>query len=260
MRGVVTSLRCATTTLLVTSPACKSSRRLTEIFVTSSGWLCMAFMSFGWLWVAFMSFGWDIASRWVIRMTYCTGNALQWRHNGRDNVSITSLTIVFSTVCSDADQIKHQSSASLAFVWGIYVNSPHKCFHLMTSSWIQLTDAYDSLLEPVRILAFRITGLLWRSPHLTRLLAVGFFVILNKLLNHNWGTGDFRRHVAHVTSPPFHILKQYHYVRRMKISGNGTAVIFMKRHLFQHHCHFDNFRISQWRTILQIVNISVSLI
>ena len=29
---------------------------------------------------------------------------------------ITSLTIVYSTVYSDADQIKHQSSASLAFV------------------------------------------------------------------------------------------------------------------------------------------------
>ena len=42
---------------------------------------------------------------------------------------ITSLTIVYSTVYSDADQRKHQSFASLAFVWGIHrgpVNSPHK--------------------------------------------------------------------------------------------------------------------------------------
>ena len=42
---------------------------------------------------------------------------------------ITSLTIVYSTVYSDADQRKHQSSASLACVWGIHrwpVNSPHK--------------------------------------------------------------------------------------------------------------------------------------
>ena len=41
---------------------------------------------------------------------------------------ITSLTIVCSTVCSGADQRKHQSSASLAFVLGIHwrpVNSPH---------------------------------------------------------------------------------------------------------------------------------------
>ena len=56
---------------------------------------------------------------------------------------ITSLTVVYSTVYSDADQSKHQSSASLAFVWGIHRDRwiPRtkgqlrgKCFHLMTSS------------------------------------------------------------------------------------------------------------------------------
>ena len=42
---------------------------------------------------------------------------------------ITSLTIVYSIVYSGPDQRKYQSSASLAFVWGIHrgsVNSPHK--------------------------------------------------------------------------------------------------------------------------------------
>ena len=42
---------------------------------------------------------------------------------------ITSLTIVYSTVYSDVDQSKHQSSASLAIVWKIHrgpVNYPHK--------------------------------------------------------------------------------------------------------------------------------------
>ena len=42
---------------------------------------------------------------------------------------ITSFTIVYSTVYSAADQRKHQSSVSLAFVWEIHrrpVNSPHK--------------------------------------------------------------------------------------------------------------------------------------
>ena len=57
---------------------------------------------------------------------------------------ITSLTIVYSIVYSDADQRKYQSSASLAFVRVIHrgpVNSPHKCpvtrkcFRIMTSSW-----------------------------------------------------------------------------------------------------------------------------
>ena len=58
---------------------------------------------------------------------------------------ITSVTVVYSTVYSDADQRKHQSSASLAFVWGIHrdrwiprtnVQLRGKCFHLMTSSCI----------------------------------------------------------------------------------------------------------------------------
>ena len=41
---------------------------------------------------------------------------------------ITSLTILHSTVYSDADQRKHQSSAYLPFVWGIHrgpINAPH---------------------------------------------------------------------------------------------------------------------------------------
>ena len=60
---------------------------------------------------------------------------------------ITSLTVVYSTVYSGADQGKHQSSASLAFVWGIHRDwwIPRtkgqlrgKCLHLMTSSWVFL--------------------------------------------------------------------------------------------------------------------------
>ena len=42
---------------------------------------------------------------------------------------ITGVSIVYSTVCSSADQRKHQNSASLAFVRGIHrwpVNSSHK--------------------------------------------------------------------------------------------------------------------------------------
>ena len=60
---------------------------------------------------------------------------------------ITGLAIVYSTIYSGADQRKHQSSASLAFVRGIHrwpVNSPHKgpvtrkWFHLMTSSFMEI--------------------------------------------------------------------------------------------------------------------------
>ena len=56
-----------------------------------------------------------------------------WRYNdvimGMIASQITSLTIVYSIVYSDADQRKHQNSTSLAFVRGIHrgpVNSPYK--------------------------------------------------------------------------------------------------------------------------------------
>ena len=48
---------------------------------------------------------------------------------GSIDSQITSLTIVYSSVNSSADQRKHQSSVSLAFVRGIHrepVNSLHK--------------------------------------------------------------------------------------------------------------------------------------
>ena len=66
--------------------------------------------------------------KWIHRLTNGLSTEsscpLHWRHYGHD----TSLTIVYSTVYSDADQRKYQSSASLAFVRGIHrrpVNSPH---------------------------------------------------------------------------------------------------------------------------------------
>ena len=45
------------------------------------------------------------------------------------NLAAPPTPCVYSTVYSGVDQRKHQSSASLAFVWGIHrgsVNSPHK--------------------------------------------------------------------------------------------------------------------------------------
>ena len=64
---------------------------------------------------------------------WCRGRNIQWHYNdvimGAIASQITSLTIVYSTFYSGADQRKHQSSASLVFVCGIQrwpVNSPHK--------------------------------------------------------------------------------------------------------------------------------------
>ena len=56
--------------------------------------------------------------------------ALQWCHNGHDSLkSPASRLFTQSFIYSNADQRKHQSSASLAFVRGIHrgpVNSLHK--------------------------------------------------------------------------------------------------------------------------------------
>ena len=49
---------------------------------------------------------------------------------------ITSLTIVYSIVYSDADQGKHQSSVSLAFVWGINFHPQTKLTDQLV--WVQL--------------------------------------------------------------------------------------------------------------------------
>ena len=68
-----------------------------------------------------------ISHEWLFQLT--------WNKHYSDVImgtiasQITSLTIVYSTVYSSADQRKRQSSASLAFVRGIHrwpVNSPHK--------------------------------------------------------------------------------------------------------------------------------------
>ena len=72
---------------------------------------------------------------------------------------ITSLTIVYSTVYSDADQRKHQSSASLAFVWGIHrgpVNSSHK--------WPATRKMFS--FDDVIMLKFDIYKLHWNAAHI----------------------------------------------------------------------------------------------
>ena len=75
---------------------------------------------------------WSSCSSWK-QLAHRSFTSLALHYNdalmGAIESQITSLAIVYSTVYSDADQGKHQSSASLAFVRGIHrrpVNSPHK--------------------------------------------------------------------------------------------------------------------------------------
>ena len=99
---------------------------------------------------------------------------------------ITSLTIVYSTVYSDVDQRKHQSSASLAFVRGIHrspVNSPHKGprTRKMTSSctilWIRLRPL-DCRTQMV--LHTETDGLYWTLGGAQGLLCIWRYIFLMK--------------------------------------------------------------------------------
>ena len=103
-------------------------------------------------------------------------SSLQWRHNGHNASQITSPTFVYSSVYSDADQGKHQSSASLAFVREIHqlpVNSPHKWpitrefFHLMTSSrnakFMRLIGYHFHVMSWIRKQARPVTWLFSRN-------------------------------------------------------------------------------------------------
>ena len=74
-------------------------------------------------WLMYQFFGWYRNSVSIVYMHY------SYVTMGAVASQITSLTIVYATVYSGADQRKNQSSTSRAFVWGIHwrpVNSPHK--------------------------------------------------------------------------------------------------------------------------------------
>ena len=107
---------------------------------------------------------------------------------------ITSLMIVRSTVYSGADQGKHQSSASLAFVWGIHrgpVNSPHK--RPVKRKMFPFDDVimvHDDVMAQGMLSA--LLGFVRGSPLVTTLVA--FFVFSLKNLLEKQCNGH---HVAH---------------------------------------------------------------
>ena len=90
---------------------------------------------------------------------------------------ITSITVVYSTVCSYTDQRKHQSSTPLAFVRGIHRSRwiPRtkgqlrgNFFHLMTLSW------YHSFVPGTHVMIFAIWGL--KNAPWVQALHASFFI------------------------------------------------------------------------------------
>ena len=104
---------------------------------------------------------------------------------------ITSLTIVYSTVHSGADQRKHQSSASLAFVRGIHrwsVNFPHKW--PVTRKMFPLDDVIMEMLSYYYVPQWSVILMCLRSP-VMRNFDVYFILshlnsLFNKPLGYRW--------------------------------------------------------------------------
>ena len=117
---------------------------------------------------------------------------------------ITSLTVVYSTVYSDVDQRKHQSSASLAFVRGIHRDRwiPRtkgqlrgKCFHLMMPSWWRYRSG-STLVMACGLMAsshyqkqywILISDVLWDSPESNFTVSAQASILHNELENYNFG-------------------------------------------------------------------------
>ena len=92
---------------------------------------------------------------------------------------ITSLTIVYSTVDSDADQRKHQSSASLAFMRGIHrgpVNSQHKW--PVTRKMFPFDDAIMIKCEPNVLNKISILWIVKSSTNITLFSSQGSLCLL----------------------------------------------------------------------------------
>ena len=121
-----------------------------------------------------------------MRLIYFVPGSTWWRHQIETfSAFITmtsqwaSLTIVYSIVYSDADQRKHQSSASLGFVRGIHrepVNSPHK--GPVTRKMLPFDDV-------IMLLAICAGNSLVQSP-VTRSFDVFFDLCLNGRLSKQW--------------------------------------------------------------------------
>ena len=130
---------------------------------------------------------------------------------------ITSLAVVYSTVYSDANQRKHQSSASLAFVRGIHRDRwiPRtkgqlrgKCFHLMTSSCFECKNRIvDSGLGTYTVmknvhgpllLTWFTSNPAWISNNIPiKSVRWNYLSILKLLRQHRWSLGWICSFIPH---------------------------------------------------------------
>ena len=172
---------------------------------------------------------------------------------------ITSLAVVYSTVYSDTDQRKHQSSSSLAFVWGIHRDRwiPRtkgqlcgKCFHLMLCYVVNNigcnNNSYSSLwfkciAHQITSWVTRLTNNLWISNASYQFLPILFII---KIVNASNS-----------------VIERVHFKRiiSMTISDALTAILPVCCSLFWIHYHLfmqHKFHLSQHYSLqLEIISV-----
>ena len=175
---------------------------------------------------------------WDLMMHTCT--TVENRNHYNDVImsvvasQITSVSIVYSTVCSSADQRKHQSSASLAFLRGIHrwpVNSPHK------GSVTRVFFPFDDAIMSIKKMAW----------HLFSIKPLPKPIIILSLTGPKTIMANMRRLLGFQTWNASNTLKpKCHFDEIFIIGCIGS-------------CHFDKFKCSQWEKFLQSEDISVSV-
>ena len=148
----------------------------------------------------------DLIKILIIYISYINLIPFHWRHNDHNGFSNHQPHW-------DADQRRHQSSASLAFVWGIHRDwwIPHtkgqlrgKCFHLMTSScnvsnaveWYIQTNCSSQSEIYFRIYVLENYYLNQRLSVLLIILLPCYWVAFDYILSVTWIAFDYIRLVT----------------------------------------------------------------
>ena len=116
---------------------------------------------------------------------------------------ITSLKIVYWTIYSGTDQRKHQSSASLAFVWGIY-RSPVKSSH--KGPVTRKMFPFDDVDMRINLLVTEVSNM-WTN---TLYWCLSCFCLCT---GQSW---DIYRHYLHPTPSPCRHLLSYVFTKQLK--------------------------------------------
>ena len=150
---------------------------------------------------------------------------------------ITGVSIVCSAVCSGADQRKHQSSASLAFVKGIHrrpVDSPHK--GPVTRKVFLFDDVI--MMLPVR------SGFVWYNY-------VIFYICTEQIPNWwlsliCWSTvisGSRYRHSDIISQNKKHMDWSH---EMMEITSDYILLLYVRRDYFTDHSNSNAWKCQNW--------------